>query len=93
MGRKGEAGYKLGPWVCDPEKPEIAKELLMRFESKLKPETEIFVGVPAVNTTAVKILQKQGFVQYSKSIRMRFGKELESECAKGLFAIGGPMKG
>jgi hypothetical protein len=39
------------------------------------------------------LLMKHGFVQYSKSIRMRLGPELKSERVQGVFGIGGPMKG
>jgi N-acetylglutamate synthase-like GNAT family acetyltransferase len=49
--------------------------------------------VPALNKDAIEILQEFGFEQYSKSIRMRFGKNLRNERLNGIFAIGGPMKG
>jgi hypothetical protein len=93
MCRKALVGYKLGPWVCDPRKPETAKELLTRCIKQLEPKAQLFIGVPAVNKTATKILQELGFANYSHSIRMRFGEELENERVKGVFAIGGPMKG
>jgi len=41
---------------------------------------------------AVKILQKQVFRQYSKSIRMYLGVKIEDE-PEGVYAIGGPEKG
>lgn len=93
MCRKAKIGYNLGPMVCNPGSPETAKELLQECMGKLSPKTEIFVGVPAINLAATKILRELGFVKYSHSIRMRFGKKLENECVKGIFAIGGPMKG
>jgi ribosomal protein S18 acetylase RimI-like enzyme len=93
MCRKAEKGYRLGPWVCSPENPQVASELLTRCMGTMEENAKVYVGVPAVNKTAVEILQDFAFEQYSKSIRMYFGKKLENECAKGIFAIGGPEKG
>lgn len=92
MCRNAEFGFKLGPWVCNPKEPEVAEELLLSCLASLKPDANVYVGVPAVNKVAVGLLRDLGFVQYSKSIRMRFGKELD-DCVDGVFAIGGPMKG
>jgi hypothetical protein len=66
--------------------------LLTSCLSKTKQGEKVYIGVPALNTTAVEILHELGFQQYSKSIRMRYGKELH-DCIEGVFAIGGPMKG
>lgn len=71
MCRRADAGYKLGPWICNPEYPKIAKELLAKCLSSIKPREKIHVGVPAPNETAIAILNESGFEQHSKSIRMR----------------------
>jgi hypothetical protein len=47
----------------------------------------------APNEIAVEILQEFGFERYSRSIRMCFGKKLRNDRVKGVFVIGGPMKG
>lgn len=93
MCRKALVGYKLGPWVCDPDKPEIARQLLIHCLRKPEPHSEVSIGVPSVNTASVRILEQLGFTNYSYSIRMRYGEPLENECVHGVFAIGGPMKG
>lgn len=99
MCRKAESGYKLGPWVSKPEKPKVARELLAKCMSTIDQNEKVFVGVPAPNGNAVQILLDFGFEQcisankLVKSIRMRLGKELRSDCVEGIFAIGGPMKG
>jgi hypothetical protein len=93
MCRKLENGYRVGPWVCNSENPQIARELLTRCMETIGQNEKIYVGVPAVNKAAAEILREFGFEQYSKSIRMRFGKELETECVSGVFAIGAPEKG
>jgi hypothetical protein len=63
------------------------------MHGKIEENVRLYVGVPAVNEKAVEILQDFGFKQYSKSIRMLFGKELETEYVSGIFAIGGPEEG
>ena len=92
MSRRMQNGYRIGPWTSMPENQKIAQELLTKCMETIKPDTNVYVGVPELNVTAVEILQKNGFKQYSKSIRMMFGKKL-AEQTSGIFAIGGPMKG
>jgi hypothetical protein len=92
MSRRIQNGYRIGPWTSMPENPKTAQELLTKCMETVEPDTNVYVGVPELNMTAVEILQKNGFKQYSKSIRMRFGKKLVEQ-ANGIFAIGGPMKG
>jgi len=93
MCRKTEKGYRIGPWVCNPKKSETARASLAKCMQTAKKNARMFIGVPALNTAAVGILRSLGFEQYSKSIRMRFGKEIRDEIVKGIFAIGGPEKG
>jgi hypothetical protein len=93
MCRKTENGYRIGPWICSPDNPLTAKELLLRFMEAVKPHSKLYIGVPAINETAVRIVQDIGFKLYSKSIRMFLGKRFENERADGVFAIGGPEKG
>lgn len=93
MCRKGEASYNLGPWVCVPESGQIATDLLLACVGKIHYGSTVFVRVPSANESAVEILQRLGFVEYSKSIRMRLGEQLADEHIQGVFAIGGGMKG
>jgi predicted N-acetyltransferase YhbS len=93
MFRKAKKGYRVGPWVCNPENSQAVRELLMKCMDTVGGNVKLYVGVPAVNKKAVEILRSFGFEQYSKSIRMCIGKKLESECVSGVFAIGGPEKG
>jgi ribosomal protein S18 acetylase RimI-like enzyme len=93
MFRKTKSGYIIGPWVCNPENPQIARELLMECMETIGHNAKLYVGVPAMNEVAVEILQDFDFRQYSKSIHMHFGEKLETERVDGVFAIGGPEKG
>jgi ribosomal protein S18 acetylase RimI-like enzyme len=91
MCRRAESGYNLGPFVCCSER--VASQLLAKCLKMLPLKTSVYVGVPAVNGEAVDTLRRYGFRQYSKSIRMRLGRDLETERQAGIYAIGGPMKG
>lgn len=93
MSRRLEKGYRIGPWVCDPKNQQTATDLLTNCMEALGHDTAIYVGVPAINKLAVELLRESGFEQYSKSIRMRYGKKLENDRAEGIFGIGGPEKG
>jgi len=93
MCRRAEEGYNVGPFVCEPEESRTARDLLARCMRELGSETSVYLGVPAVNEGTVEILREFGFEQYSKSIRMRLGKNLRNERPSGVFAIGGAMKG
>jgi ribosomal protein S18 acetylase RimI-like enzyme len=90
--RKAEVGYNLGPWVCKPNKLQVAEELLLACLGKVKSSERIHVGLPSPNEHAVKLLIKHGFHQHSKSIRMNFGRKAAEE-PEGIFAIAGAMKG
>lgn len=93
MCHRAESGYRIGPWVCSPENPEAAKELLIKCMKTIRQKERIYVGLPAVNKVGVEILQNFGFEQYSRSIRMRLGEKVENERVNGIFAIGSPEKG
>lgn len=93
MCRKVEIGYRIGPWVCNPDNTQAAQELLAKCTETMGRNEKLYAGIPAVNKTAVKISRSFGFEQYSKSIRMCFGDKPETERVEGIFAIGGPEKG
>lgn len=93
MCRKAHIGYNLGPMVCDPGLADTASDLVRMCVGRLNRGAEVFVGVPAVNRAATQMWKALGFFEYSRSIRMRLGKDLENECVDGIFAIAGPMKG
>lgn len=92
MRRKAKNGHKIGPFACNPENTQTAEDMLQELMNRLA-DTTLYVGVPTPNKNAVELLMKHGFVQYSKSIRMRLGPELKNERVQGVFGIGGPMKG
>ena len=93
MFRKTKSGYRIGPWVCNPDNPQAARDLLMEGMETVGHNVKLYVGVPAVNKKAIGTLHGLDFKQYSKSIRMYSGEKLETERVDGVFAIGGPEKG
>ena len=90
---KMETGYRIGPWVCNPRYTKIAKELMQKCIETIETNAELYVGVPAVNEKAVKLLLNLGFNLYSRSIRMHFGKKPDKERVEGIFSISGPENG
>lgn len=93
MCRKADCGYNLGPWVCTPENRNVATDLLTVCLKQIHPTEPVYVGVPETNKLAQRVLRHFDFSQYSKAIRMSFGQKLHDECAEGIFAVGGAMKG
>jgi len=59
----------------------------------IETNAKLYVGVPAVNNTSVKILQDLDFQLYCKSVRMYLGKKLANEHVEFIFSIGGPENG
>jgi len=84
MRRKAKNGHKIGPFACNPENTQTAEDMLQELMNRLA-DTTLYVGVPAPNKNAVELLMKHGFVQYSKSIRMRFGPELKNERVQSIW--------
>lgn len=90
---KMETGYRIGPWICNPRYPKTAEELVQKCLETIETNAELYVGVPAVNEKAVKLLLNLEFGLYSRSIRMHFGKKPNKERVEGIFSISGPENG
>lgn len=90
---KMETGYRIGPWICNPRYPKTAEELILKCLEAIEPNEELYVGVPAVNENAVRLLVNLKFSLYSRSIRMHFGKKPTKEQAAGIFSVSGPESG
>jgi ribosomal protein S18 acetylase RimI-like enzyme len=88
-----ETGYRIGPWICSPHHPKTAKGLILKCVQTIETNAKLYVGVPAVNNTSVKLLQDLGFELYCKSVRMYLGKKHANEHAGFIFSIGGPENG
>jgi predicted N-acetyltransferase YhbS len=85
--------YKIAPWICDPERPEVAEKLLIACLRNVRENKVFALGIPAVNYRAVQIAKKCGFQTVDICRRMRLGQELVEENPRGIFGIGGSEKG
>jgi len=93
VGRKTLKGYWVGPWVCNPTRLDVAKRLFLSCVEALDRKGELRLGMPAVNTSGIRLMRDLGFRQVSKSVRMVWGKHEYSGKPEGVFGIGGPEKG
>jgi len=85
--------YKIAPWICDPERPEVAEKLLIACLRNVGENKVFALGIPAVNDRAVQIAKEFGFQPVDICRRMRLGQELVEENPRGIFGIGGSEKG
>jgi len=94
MARKTTNGFWLGPWTCNPQHLNVAKQLITScIDSLNEKNQELRAGMPSPNLAATRLLQSLGFKIVSKSIRMFKGKPNSSGNISGVYGIGGPEKG
>jgi len=92
MAKEGDGIYRIGPWICEPGRPELARDLLLRLMDGLAGR-RLWVGVLEGNPRAVEILRRSGFGSLPSSLRMCKGECTETGVAEGMFSVGGPDKG
>ena len=92
MAKKGADIVKIGPWVVNPGKVDVAEELLHSVMNETLGK-RIWVGCPEDNYTSVSILNRNGFESLPSSLRMYYGKPTLHEKPEGIFGLGGPDKG
>ena len=92
MAKPGEGIYRVGPWICMPERPDLADALLRRLMAEVAGEW-IWVGVPSLNSASVEILGENGFERISTSTRMCYGECRPLGNRRGVFGIGAADKG
>jgi GNAT superfamily N-acetyltransferase len=92
MAKEGEGFHRIGPWICDPERTDVAEGLLRRLMDELAGE-RLWAGVLEGNPASAEILSACGFSHVSTSLRMCLGHcESFGEVA-WQFGLGGPDKG
>jgi ribosomal protein S18 acetylase RimI-like enzyme len=77
-------GIRLGPWVATDLEP--ARMLLHAMLADVPGET-VAVGIPCVNTTAVELLESEGFRKTPSSLRMRRGRPICSGTPQRIYGI------
>lgn len=88
-----EKGYRIGPWVCNPHFPQVARALILKSMQIIKCEVPLYVGTPAVNKLAIELLQTLGFTLTSKCIRMYLDKKDTKQNPTGIYSVASPEKG
>ncbi|PSF32113.1 GNAT family N-acetyltransferase [Aphanothece hegewaldii CCALA 016] len=66
--RACQTGYKIGPLFADNE--TLAESLFLALQSKIKPDTPIFLDTPEVNPTAIKLAERHGMKIVFETARM-----------------------
>lgn len=92
MAKVGKGSHRVGPWICEPKKPEIAESLLHRLMGEASGH-RLWVGAPGVNKASVMILKDNGFEDLPSSLRMCYGDCRPMGDSNGIFGIGAPDKG
>jgi len=92
MAKEGEGRTRIGPWICKPDKPWIAENLLHRLMDEVAGST-LWAGVPDGNRGSVEILERNGFISGPSSHRMCHGECRDTGIVEGIFGVGGPDKG
>jgi ribosomal protein S18 acetylase RimI-like enzyme len=92
MARKTLDGLWLGPWVCIDSR--VAELLFNRLLEAIEKETkDLRLGLPAVNASATRLVEKHGFRLVGKSIHMIRGDMKNQGDVTCIYGIGGPEKG
>jgi hypothetical protein len=92
MAKEGDGRTRIGPWICEPDKPGIAEKLLHRLMDEVAGDT-LWAGVPEGNRGSVEILLRNGFISDPSSHRMCHSECGETGMVEGIFGVGGPDKG
>jgi len=93
MCRPTRTGFRIGPFVCDPNVPEVAEALLVAAMKSIPLGATISISAPETNRTCLDLLSKYGFERLSPNVRMFVGKKLDPNRTLGVFALGGLEKG
>ena len=92
MAKEGDPVNRVGPWICNPEKPKLAGQLWNSLMQSFKGE-EMWIGIPEENRTSVDIVEATGFIEQPSAIRMCLGECSPLGDVTGRFSIGAPDKG
>lgn len=94
MARKTTNGFWIGPYTCNPQHLNVAKQLITSCINSINEKNqELGAGTPSVNIAATRLMQSLGFEIVSKSIQMIRGKRNSLGNILGVYGIGGPGKG
>lgn len=92
MARRTLKGFWIGPWVC--HNSATAQHLFNALEKTIGSDTsEMRVGLPSLNISGRRLLEKLGFELTGKSVHMVLGNRKNQGAVRHVYGIGGPEKG
>jgi len=92
MAKRGESNVRIGPWICEPSRTDLARGLL-RSVMDAAADERLWIGVPEGNIASVEILNEHGFGSLPSSLRMCYGECPDMGDPRGRFSVGAPDKG
>ncbi len=78
---------EIGPWVCNPDHPEVAEDLLIDCLSSLDGE-ETSVGIPNDNEIAMSLARDAGFDKDFEVAAMFFETDENQMNLEAIFGVG-----
>jgi ribosomal protein S18 acetylase RimI-like enzyme len=92
MAAEGKKEFVVGPWICDPERIEVAEELIDATVSQSK-RRRVTVATSLDNAPCTRILEKLKFNKTMEVKKMRKGRNLYNGKPSWIFGVGGLEKG
>jgi ribosomal protein S18 acetylase RimI-like enzyme len=96
-GNSGVQGYitgfcstkacEIGPWICDPERPDLAEDLLLDCFNALG-EKGTSVAIPLENKKAIKIVEEHGLAKDFEVVAMFYETDESGMNLDGVFGVG-----
>jgi ribosomal protein S18 acetylase RimI-like enzyme len=78
---------EIGPWICDPARPDLAEDLLLDCFSALG-EKKTSLVVPTENKKAIQIVEEHGLTKDFEVIGMFYETDESKMDRRGIFAAG-----
>jgi ribosomal protein S18 acetylase RimI-like enzyme len=92
MARRTQDGFWIGPWVCID--PETARHLFIALVKTIGDDvSELRAGLPVLNMSGRRLMEKLGFELTGKSVHMVLGNRENQGAVRHVYGIGGPEKG
>lgn len=92
MAKLGEPFNRVGPWICNPNRIDLARSLWNYLMHSLEGK-KMWIGIPEVNRVSIEIIEKCGFKPQPSALRMCLGECYPMGNVYGRFSIGAPDKG
>jgi len=92
VGSPFNGACEIGPWVVDPGRPEIARDLFRAVVDTVGPREYSFSG-PESNPHLRRFVKDSGFTEVFRTLRMWWGHDRYPGEPSGLWAAGGLEKG